>query len=162
MKNLMAILLLYFGTLSGSSFQTPEQPTMRIGTMKIWLGMSKVDFQKALSAAGYVATEVGGSTVVIDDQKNPSVSFTVRFKAGRVSYASRPWRTKSRDDFEAIMGALTTLDGRTCVVSHEPVNEPDINLDRVLIDCGVHSVLIENGKLNTSLFSEVSDQMGRD
>ena len=161
MKNLTAILLLYFATLNGSSFQMSEQPSLRVGLIKIWLGMSKTEFQRAVSTAGYVANEVGGSTAVIDDQENPTLSFTVRFKAGRISYASRPWRTKSKDDFEAIIGALTTLDGKTCVISHRPVNEPNVNLDRILVDCGVHSVLIENGKLATSLFSEVSDQIGR-
>lgn len=160
MKSLIAVLLI-FTALTTAAAQTGQRVTLELGNVTVWLGMPKVDVLSACAAAGYTAIENkdDGSINILTGTTKAGRLYSVRFTAGRVSYAGRSWSSNGKDELDAVLGALATLDGKNCTVSHEPTNEPDTQLNRVLIVCGSRSVLIVTGKISGIAVADVFERI---
>jgi hypothetical protein len=164
----LALLLVSFlATAIPTASVVPQKSshvTLELGTVPVWLGMPKSEVMAALSEAGY--------KVLVDDTKENSIFvtagtalghrlYTIRFnKAGRLIYADRPWHNSDKNSFESILGALETVDGQRCTVSHQPLNTPELKLDRIFIFCdSSRTILITHGKALGTTESSVYERI---
>jgi hypothetical protein len=84
-------------------------------------------------------------------------------KAGFLKYTSRTWPDNNGSPYEAVLGALTTIDGQSCNIQHDKLNTPRDKLDRVFITClSGRSILITYGKMSVfpNSFGSVSERIG--
>jgi hypothetical protein len=162
MKSLIAGLV--FLTALTTVAQTRQKVTLELGSVTVWLGMPKADVLSACAAAGYRATEVKDNgdvfiSITTGTARSDQV-YAVKVRGGRVIYADREWYSSERDAWESVLGALATLDGKNCLLSHQPVNKPESQMNRVFLLCGPRSVLITNGKRNGVAVSDVWERIG--
>ena len=173
MKAMLAVLFLaaaVIPTLPQRAKQYPPQNrlSLQLGTVTVWLGMPKSEFMTAAKAAGYNVNDRPGLDnevlMTLESGREITQLYPISFnKAGLLKYASRGWPDTNKSPYEAMLGALKSVDGQHCNISHEPLNTPQENLDRVLVYCDSgRSILITYGKLSISpaSFGAVDERIG--
>jgi hypothetical protein len=140
--------------------QTNQRVSLDIGSVTVWLNMSKAELVKKFSDAGYVTTDLGNGVVVGSARE----LHDFRFRNGRLVYAEVEWYRGNGEEMDAVLGALGTLadksKSRPCTMAHQPLSAPDMNLDRLFIFCGDRSVLIASGKVQGKASIDVSERIG--
>jgi hypothetical protein len=142
-----------------------QMVSLDLGTMTVWLGMSKAQLLASCVKSGYrpissddpeelyVADQVGEITRQV---------FAVRFLNGKLSYANRTWLTKSGSVDDAVIGAFATFNGKTgCSIAHAFENGPDRHIERVVVTCGSRSVLVSKGEALGMNETEVLEEIGQ-
>jgi hypothetical protein len=114
--------------------------SLDVGPVTVWLGMLKSDAIKKYSEAGYKVLDNGDALML---SSNGNVTLLI-FQHNSLIFASRDWSVgESPDEAQAVIGAVSALAEKTktnaCTVSHDPLSEPGISVDRVFIQCG-HTV----------------------
>lgn len=141
--------------------QPNERVSLEVGSVTVWLGMPKAELTKRFSDAGYEITELGDKVFAHFGTE----AHDMRFKNGRLVFADVEWYNSKNDEIDAVIGAIGALANknqlRPCVVSHEPLSEPDASFDRVFIVCGDRSVLIGKGKIAGQLILDVTERIGQ-
>jgi len=172
MKAILAVLFLAaaISTLPQKANHYPPQNrvSLQLGIVTVWLGMPKSEFMTAAKAAGYNVNDRPGLDnqvlMTLESGREITQLYTISFnKARLLKYASRVWPDTNQSPYEAMLGALKTVDGQHCNISHQPLNTPQSNLDRVLVDCDSgRSLLISYGKLALSptSFGAVDERIG--
>lgn len=158
-----AFLLMLSLLLHPAVPHTQEAASLEFGSITVWLGMSRAEVLKACAAAGYQTMDDKEHQITYIFTNKSKVNFrafSVAFKAERVTFASRSWYSGAKDGFEAVLGALAILDGQHCSVTHEPVNKPEVKADRVLVSCGVRSVLVLKGTAGSDQIADVIERIG--
>lgn len=175
MKAILAVSFLaaaVIPTLSqrATQYQPQNRVSLQLGTVTVWLGMSRSEFMAAAKGAGYEVNARSGldNEVLMTRESGREITqlYPISFNnAGFLRYASREWPDTNQSPYEAMLGALKTVDGQHCTVSHQPLNTPQQNLDRVFIYCDSgRSLLITYGKLSVSptSFGAVDERIGTD
>lgn len=136
--------------------------SLDLGSVTVWLGMSKDEAVKRFADAGYRFTdEVNGTSAVLNDKQG----YFLAFRNSRLTWAEVSWFEGNSGEAEAIMGALGSLADKvsspSCRVTHKPYSNPDTTMNRVSVSCGERAVVIAKGKFSGSpnvLF--VTEQIG--
>jgi len=142
--------------------QTPRvtKVDMQIGALTVWLGMPKGDALALFKAQGYKQTDMGDQTYY--EIRDGTLS-TIGFKGDRLSYATRSWRSKENDDLASVIAVLTELSSKhqeQCTLRADTLREPDMNSERLFVDCGRRGVLIAKGTIAGTKFAEVMEYIG--
>ena len=165
MKLTALLLLSVFAlpTYTGQSQRIPEKEitSLDLGSVTVWLGMTKQEAMKKLSAAGDTPKELGDKIGV----ETGTGTHILWFKNDRLVFTDLEWyRDRTGDGIDAVLGALGALaqknDGHPCAVLHAPLSDPNLSVDRVFVKCGERSVLISKGKLEGKLLVDVSERIG--
>jgi hypothetical protein len=159
--------LLFFLAVSSIGFNaqvTGAKTSLELGSVTVWLGMSKQEVLRRCIVADYMVSEGDHHSLMIVDGKKlteDSRIFDVILKNDRVTFASRNWYSSKAKPFEAVLGALEQLgDRRTgCLVIHDQDKSPSHALDQVLISCGFRTVRIESGNMNGEPVADVYEQI---
>ncbi|MFZ0739297.1 MAG: hypothetical protein WAM96_19530 [Candidatus Acidiferrales bacterium] len=163
----MRFVSLFLLLLIASPAQT-EQPqsspddrvSLDVGSITVWLGMSKTDVVKKFSNAGYEITDLSSGIIA----HNSREFHDMRFKSGRLVFADLEWYSSNSEEIGAVVGALGALADKTksrpCFLSHEPLSTPDTSLERIFIFCRERSVLIASGKVLGKPTVDVSERIG--
>lgn len=111
--------------------------SLDVASVTVWLGMPKSDAMKKFSEAGYKVVDNGDAIMV----SSPGDVHFLTFRHGALIFANRDWYINEYiDEAQAVMGALSALAEKTktnaCTVSHDPISEPGISIDRIFISCG--------------------------
>jgi hypothetical protein len=111
--------------------------SLDVGSVTVWLGMPKSDAMKKFSEAGFKVVDSGDGLMV----SSPGNVHFLTFRHNSLIFANRDWYVSgSTDEAQAVMGALSALAAKTktnaCTVSHDPISEPGISVDRIFISCG--------------------------
>lgn len=150
--------------LSASTGQVPlrhKRVTLEVGTVTVWLGMTKEQATKKFSGAGYVVTNDGDKLLM----RNGGDAHVIWFSDGRLAFAEKGWNTTDKNDpLDAVVGALASLARKVgshpCSVIHSPISSPDSSSNRVFISCGERSVLIAKGTVVGQPFVDISERIG--
>ncbi len=146
MKHQLVLAMLLLTGLAASNAQTNPRVELELGSVTVWLGMSKALAEKQLTEAGYRVVEGAGTDWMIwEDGTEKGRWYSVQFRAGKLSYADRQWWLKGQDPFEAVLAALSALSEKAripCFIMNVPLNKPDQQGDRIVIQCGQRSVLL--------------------
>jgi hypothetical protein len=127
--------------------QTVSQPRteLELGSVTVWLGMAEPDALRQFQAVGYqVSSE---STEVSKLVRNGSDVYSVWFKQGKLTFAERDWSTK-KGVMAAVLSALASLENqgsKNCTINHQPLRKPNVDTDRVFIECDQRSVELTDG-----------------
>ncbi len=149
MKRIIVLLFLLAVTAVA---QTSAPTSLELGRLKVHLGMSRAEVVSGAAKLGYTVHEdeaTGFATITNDETDGPACS--VRFKGGRLVYATRSWKNGQNDDWRALTGALSTVDGRICHVFSSRKSEPGVDTTRYFLDCGEHSLYIEDSIYGSGL-----------
>jgi hypothetical protein len=99
--------------------------------------------------------------------QNGDQGYSARFKDDRLTFASREWYSSkgNLDAFQSTIAALGSLSDSessppACSLSHEPLNTPDEQLNRVFIFCGGRSFLLIDGTMGGKKIYGVSERIG--
>jgi|NGEPerStandDraft_6_1074524.scaffolds.fasta_scaffold99585_2 hypothetical protein len=150
---------------AGFTQTADRQITLDLGHVTVWLGMPEQETRKRFSSAGYKVIDapltVAPLTVVTDGVD----AYLVRFKQGRLIYASRGWyNSKQGDELDAILGALGALADKAknadCTVAHDSTKNPDTSYDRIFVWCGDRSVRIGKGKIGGKEVLDIAENIG--
>lgn len=126
-----------------------NEVTLELGSVTVWLGMPRQEAVKQLSKASYTLLNSRSEDFlipVVDGSRN-AVGL-VRFTSDRLSYASRSWGTCERDCLETVLtvlGQVAKTPG-VCSVENDPRASPDLTVNRILVKCGQHGILMLKGK----------------
>ena len=160
---LVFVLSIFFAlpTNTGQTPQRPQRVSLEVGSVNVWLGMTKEEATKRFSDAGYQVTLAGDKLLM----RRGSEAQILWFKDGRLAFANQAWNTTDKtDELDAVLGALGSLaekvENQACSVTHAPLSSPDSSTNRVFISCGERSVLISKGTIMGSPFVEVSERIG--
>lgn len=160
---LVFVLSMFFALLpnTGQTPQRPQRVSLEVGSVNVWLGMTKEEATKRFSDAGYQVTLAGDQLLM----RRGSDAQILWFKDGRLAFANQVWNTTDKtDDVDAILGALGSLaekvGNQPCSVSHAPISSPDSSSNRVFISCGERSVLISKGTMLGKPFVDISERIG--
>jgi hypothetical protein len=154
---LAALILFLFSRQLNS--QQASKAYIEIGGTKLRLGMTKADVAEKL--AGVVITKDKEDFWLIGAEK--SISQSLQFTNGRLSYASRYWPTFDNDILEAFYGAVTYLNNEgysTCKVNADSKLEPNEKLQRVWIRCGEKTILVARASLDGKTYNTVDEMLG--
>lgn len=167
MKHPLVLAMLLFTGLAASNAQTNPRVELELGGVTVWLGMPKALAEKQLTEAGYRLEAGAGTDFVIwqggtEKQKR---RYSVGFRGGKLSYADRDWFVTGQDPFEAVLAALGALSENAtspCFIMHDPLSEPEQEMDRIVIQCGQRSVLLMLGtfRASGSKYVEVTERIG--
>lgn len=160
-KVFVLILLIFLPVLAD---QPQSQPRARVlldlGTVTVWLGMPKDEAVKKFVDAQYIVTDMGDQILV----HLGSVYYgRLAFKNNRLVFTFVEWLKADTDEVDAVLGALGALAEKgpsPCVLSHQPLSQPDSTLNRVFVICGDRSVLIGHGKVGNSPFVSITERIG--
>jgi hypothetical protein len=137
--------------------------SIELGSLTVYLGESKADFQKRVDEHGYKTLESEtppdpanddtlevGEKICFEKNHSPGLCHfygSVQFLNGKVVYASREW--DSDNPKNDVLNALisVTQDTRSCVVTSEPMSSPKKEVKRVFIRCGQRQLGIIEGKM---------------
>jgi len=139
------------GQVSGSG-----RVSLKLGTVTVWLGMPKDEALRRLSDAGYLTAPSGNAVVMVAwrDMQSDHGSM-LRFEKGRLNYADVSWLENGRSEGEAVLEALGALSQKkgsgTCDVDYAPLSSPDMAGSRVIISCGLRSVLISKVRVQSDI-----------
>ena len=136
-----------------------DKVALDLGTVTVWLGMPQQEVLSKFEAASYRVQPVTDTTVVLNGER----VYIVKFTAGRLSYADRDWMGKDAHSIDAVIGALGALaqyHGSPCELSHDPLAQPELSVDRIFISCGKRSVLIIKGKFQGNDTVDVYERIG--
>lgn len=158
MKHALVVLFLAAAAIPTlpTTQQRPNRVSLELGPVTVWLGMPKNEFMAAAKAAGYKVYDSGSKdgdvVMTLEHGSQITKTYTLRFdNSGLLNYASREWPDTNRSPYEAMLGALKTVDGQHCTISHQPLNNPNNNLDRVFVFCDSgRTLLIMYGKISVS------------
>ena len=163
MRLVFALSILFaLPTNTGQAPQRHERVTLEVGTVTVWLGMTKEEATKKFSGAGYVVTNDGDKLLL----RNGGDAHIIWFRDdGRLAFANQGWNTTDKSDLlDAVMGALGSLAEKVgshpCSVIHSPISSPDSSSNRVFISCGERSVLFAKGTIVGQPFVEISERIG--
>jgi hypothetical protein len=162
---LLAFVVLVVSVLPVDAQIKEARTSMELGSVTVWLGMPKQEVVRRCASAGYSAPdETNGRIFDTDDLKKVTADskvFIVKFKNGRLSFASRDWYSSKASEFGAVIGALEQFkDTRAgCSVVHDQDKSPDAEFERVFITCGLRTVLIKVGKVYGESFADVWEQI---
>jgi hypothetical protein len=159
MKSASAAFFLLL-TFSVANAQAAPKLSLELGSMKVWLGMSKADVLSACAAVGYSAIDSKNGVYITSGKGENSHIYDVEFKKGLLSYASRSWASHDKDYLEAVIGVLKGFDGATCSISNQPMNKPESALERVLVICGDRSVMLISGTIGKDRVGDVIERIG--
>jgi hypothetical protein len=161
MKAILAVLFIaaaVIPTLPQRANHTQQnRVSLDLGPVTVWLGMPKTEFLSVAKEAGYKTTDFGvkegakeNDVVMSSGEKITGTYYSLRFnKAGLLTYADRRWPDDDKSPYEAVMGALNTVDGQKCTVSRQPLSEPNYNLDRIFLFCDKsRSILLTYGRVH--------------
>jgi hypothetical protein len=164
MKPRLVVLCALFvvaAVLSSPAQANHERTTLYLGGVTVWLGMPESEARHRFSGTGYKVLD-GPITVVT----NGTDSYLVKFKQGRLIYASRDWYNPDQgDELDAVLGALGALaeygkDGG-CTVNRRLIRDPRTSFDDILIFCGDRSVAIGKGTLGSKESKiDISERIG--
>lgn len=155
---------------TGQSQSTPkkEVTSLDLGSVTVWLGMTKEETLKRLSVGGNKPKDLGDA-IGADTGTGTHV---LQFKNNRLVFADLEWHTEHTvvHEIDAVLGALGALaqknDGHPCTVVHAPLSSPNSSSDRVFVVCGKRSVLISKwnyeGKLTVSVSERIGDMPNRE
>lgn len=160
---LVFVLSILFA-LPTNTGQSPQRQrvSLEVGSVNVWLGMTKEEATKRFSDVGYQVTRAGDKLLM---RRGSSDAQILWFKDGRLAFANQAWNTTDKtDELDAVLGALGSLaekvENQPCSVIHAPLSSPDSSSNRVFISCGERSVLISKGTIMGSPFVEVSERIG--
>jgi hypothetical protein len=163
---LVLILLLVFALPANpnQSIREGDRISLEVGTVTVWLGMTKEEAAKKFSNAGYTVTAFSDG-LLLDRAGSAHDAHIIRFKNGRLCYADQEWLTgNNTDPLDAVLGALGALAEKVgdqpCSVIHSPLFSPNATSNRVFISCGQHSVFIAKGTFMGKPFAGVDVRIG--
>lgn len=138
--------------------------SMELGSVTVWLGMPKQEVVRRCASAGYSVNDTNDLIFDTNDPKKATADskwFGVKFKNGRLSFASREWYSSKASPFGAAIGALEQLKDTHagCSVVHDQDKSPDAEFERVFITCGFRTVLIKVGKMYGEPVADVWEQI---
>jgi hypothetical protein len=139
--------------------QQVSKADIEIGGTRLRLGMTKADVAEKLT--GVPITKDKEDFWLIGAEK--SISQSLQFTNGRLSYASRYWPTFDNDILEAFYGAVTHLNNEgfsTCKVNADSKLEPDEKLQRVWIRCGEKTILLARNSFGGKTYNTVDEMLG--
>jgi hypothetical protein len=164
MKKYVLLLPLLF-TISANmpSQQSKPRVSLDLGSVNVWLGMSKAEVLNAVHKVGYRTIDelTDGKAMITSGDVGKGPYYTVKFTADRLSYAERSWFSDNQP-FDAVLGALSTVSGKSCDIQDDPKMTPEMNIRRIYIYCGERSILILKGTLGKNAMADVFERIGSD
>jgi hypothetical protein len=157
MKQPAGLLLLLAASVGSLLPQTRPNPTkvsIELGSVTVWLGMSKTQMVLVATGAGYRTMDHDNNIIVLDAK---GIVGTCSFASDRLVFASRSWWRPGGDTLTATIDALAALAsyGHDCELTHAPINKPTLDVNRLFVTCGDRSVLVVKGRANSPSDSEV-------
>ena len=145
--------------------QEAQKVGMEIGSVSVWLGMSKSEVVRRVSDAGYKSQVDDSNVIIVGSNKSQSgVLGTTSFRSGMLIFASRSWFQSGSNLMAAVIGALSALASQgsdRCSISSWPVKKPDFTSDNVGIYCGKRSVILNKGRFGSDGdFIDVDERIG--
>lgn len=160
----LVFVLSIFFVLPTNTGQPPQRPrvSLEVGSVNVWLGMTKEEATKKFSDAGYQVTIAADDKLLMRRGSDAQILW---FKEGRLAFANQGWYTTDKtDELDAVLGALGSLaekvGNQPCSVIHAPISSPDSSSNRVFISCGERSVLIGKGTIMGHTFMDISERIG--
>lgn len=146
----LAAMVLFVCLVASNTQATTSRVELELGSVTVWLGMPKALAEKQLTEAGYRLRSGAGTDSMTwqAGSDNEGRYYTLEFGEGKLSYADREWWKKGENPFEAVLAALGALAEKTttpCFITRRPLNEPDLEVDRIVIDCGQRGALLMRG-----------------
>jgi hypothetical protein len=155
MKTLLMTAVILLSAVAVSA-QTSQKVSLELGIVTVYLGEPKAEVVSACADVGFKAVETYNGLAV----SGGGTAYPVHIKNGRVTQAFRSW-SKGRDEVDALLGALATLDGKECIVSHKSVDTPDMQVNQARVVCGPRFVVLSRGnmagKASTDVFEGIGD-----
>jgi hypothetical protein len=129
--------------------------------VKLRLGMTKGQVTDRLAGSEITKVNDDDWIVAASGKSGP----LLRFRNGRLTFASRDWPTYDNDIGEALFGAVTALNQEgfsACTVTADIKADPTATLHRVLIACGEKSLLIVRANFSGSgkSYNTVDENLG--
>ncbi len=121
--------------------------SLDLGSVTVWLGMPRQELINKCAGAGFKQMFADDDGILFTDGKR---NYNTQFKDGRLAYADLDWYSSKGelDAFQTTMAALASMvDSHrdlipACAITHEPLNKPDYQVDRIFISCGKRSFLL--------------------
>jgi hypothetical protein len=142
----MNLAILFLLMVVTSAFAQPRVPaSLELGKLKVRLGMSKAEIISAATKLGYKVheDETSGYVSIVNSENGGDYPYSAKFVGGRLVYATRSWKEGQRDEWRALMGALSTVENQSCRVHTAHQSKPGFNYNAYFLDCGEHSVYVE-------------------
>jgi hypothetical protein len=124
MRYTLVILFLAAAVIPSVPQRTNQIPinrvSMDLGSVTVWLGMSKAELTSTAKASGYNVGDRPGldNEMMMWRENNGQITqmYLLAFtKTGLLKYASRTWPDDNVNPYEAVLGALETIDGQTAI-----------------------------------------------
>lgn len=129
--------------------QTPNHVTLELRSVTVWLGEPKAQVQKEMESEGMIFGEGSGRGHYLVADNAGKTSYPLQFTNDKLSYAARNWMS---DDpakaLQTVMDAMTSLVDRgavKCELEHAPMNDPNMRVNRIFINCGLRGLLLTTG-----------------
>ena len=141
-----------------------QKVSLEIGTVTIWLGMPRQDVVRRCADVGYKQVFSDPQSILLQGGDG---LYNTHFVGGKLVYASREWYSSDsdKDAFQSTVAALSYLADEehptSCHITHEPLSDPSMSMDRIFINCGQRSFLLATGKVNGKEVSGVTEQIGQ-
>lgn len=164
MQHWMRLVIVALLSLPCIAQSSSQRVSLDLATVTIWLGMTRQEVVNRCAEAGFkqLNADKDGIMFVNGDQ-----GYSTQFKDDRLTFASREWYSSkgNLDAFQSTIAALGSLSDSessplTCTLSHEPLNTPDEQLNRVFIFCGRRSFLLIEGTMRGKKIYGVSERIG--
>jgi hypothetical protein len=134
----------------------PGQAFIEIGSGKLRLGMSKSEVAEKL--VGVSITKINEDHWVIG-----TVSPSLQFTNGHLSFADRTWSASNDDIAESLFGVVSSFNSEgysSCAVTANTNTSPNITHQNVWIDCGEKTILVEHLSMYGKSYNWVSERLG--
>lgn len=161
------VILFLFIIITSAVAQSEAPASLDLGKLKVRLGMSKTELLSAAAKLGYKVDEDETSGyMTITNNEGDDFVYSAKFKEARLVYATRSWKDGQSDQWRALMGALSTVEHRTCRVFRSQKSKPGFNYNAYFLDCGEHGVYVEesafgDGVRTTDVGEIIGDPNGR-
>jgi hypothetical protein len=163
MRHWMRVVIIGVSSLSAIAQSVPPRVSLELGSITVWLGMPRQEVINKCASAGFKSIEApNGIRFVSGD-----TMYTVEFKDDRLTYADREWyfANGELDAFQSTIAALGAIaddnSSLTCTISHQPLNTPEMQINRVFIVCGNRSYLLIDGTMNGKKIHGVTERIGK-
>jgi len=164
MRHWMRIVTVALLSLSCIAQSSSQRVSLDFASVTVWLGMPRQEVVNRCAGAGFKQLNADKEGIIFE---NGDQGYSVRFKDDRLTFASREWYSSkgNLDAFQSTIAALGSLSDSessrpTCTLSHEPLNTPDEQLNRVFISCGSRSFLLIDGTMGRKKIYGVSERIG--
>jgi hypothetical protein len=153
--------------LSLSSFAQPasQKVSLEIGGATVWLGMPRQEVIDRCASAGLKQMTADRNSILF---RSGDDLYSVQFKNDRLVFADRDWLPSKSglDAFQTTLAALASISDSdkdsvsACTISHQPLNNPDNQANRVFVSCGKRSFLLMEHRIKGESYYDVMERIG--